>query len=290
MYFPNGFSIQRAVQLAELVNQAYSQLEAFQQNREWSPSGGYALVSELSYTGTRSGQKSAATTNFDKELKQFAVSPIQQKKGLPIGFIAECNREIFLVFRGTMTNAEWLQDFNIRLTSYPGGDLGKVHDGFLRTYVPFQQAIRESLSGKLRHGGLYITGHSLGAGLATMAAADLSASRVVESPNVYTFASPRVGDNQFALKYNELIGSRSFRIANTCDIVTSIPFPVPFLNFIGGYFTHVDTPVEFTSQKEDAGKNHGMNTYLEALKSARQPKGLFRMFLKQAPEFKVEVR
>ena len=68
MYFPNGFSSQRAIQLAELVTQAYGQFEAFQQNREWALSGGYELVSELCFLEKRSGVKPSAGTSFDKEL------------------------------------------------------------------------------------------------------------------------------------------------------------------------------------------------------------------------------
>jgi len=280
MYFPTGFSSKRAIQLAELVMQAYSQLIAFQNNSEWNLSGGYSLISELCYLGTRLGLRKSAVTNFDKELNQFAKSPTQQKKGLPIGFIAKHKREFFIVFRGTMTNTEWFNDFNIRLTPYHEKDLGKVHDGFLRTYNPFRQPIRDSLQGKHLNRKLFITGHSLGAGLATLAAADLASEGIADSPTIYTFASPRVGDNQFATKYNELMEGRSFRITNSCDLATSIPFPVPFLKFLGGYFTHVETPVEFNIQTEDVGKNHNMETYLTALRSMRPKKGLFGFLFK----------
>ena len=141
--------------------------------------------------------------------------------------------------------------------------------------MPFQATIRDSLLGKRFDRRLFITGHSLGAGLATLAAADLASQGAAHSPTTYTFGSPRVGDKQFASKYNALTAATSFRIANTCDLVTAIPFPVPFLSFIGGYFTHVETPVEFTFQSEDAGRNHHMETYLSALKAAPPRKGLF---------------
>jgi hypothetical protein len=52
-----------------------------------------------------------------------------------------------------------------------------------------------------------------------------------------------------------------------------VPFPVPFLGFLGGYFTHVETPVDFTAQEESSEKNHHMDTYMAALAGAK-PRGL----------------
>jgi hypothetical protein len=62
--------------------------------------------------------------------------------------------------------------------------------------------------------------------------------------------------------------------------VVSIPLPVPFLRFIGGYFTHVDTPVDFTIQKEDLEQNHVISTYLSALKDEHERKGFLMNLFK----------
>ena len=76
-----------------------------------------------------------------------------------------------------------------------------------------------------------------------------------------------------------MFGPRSFRIANTCDIVTSIPLPAPIAGIVGGYFSHVDTPVDMTIQKDDLEQNHSMRTYLAALAETRGRKGLFGKIL-----------
>ncbi len=280
MYFPDGFAPKRAIQIAELVKQAYEQLTAFQQNREWNIHEKYSVIKELHYFGTEATARKINITQFDKELRQFAKTKSQQGQGLPIGFIVRQRAEVYLVFRGTMTTKEWLADFNFRLTPNPFMGKGKVHDGFLRTYQLFRQTIQDSLDGFRPGAQLFITGHSLGAGLATLAAADIASTTRFKAPIVYTYASPRVGDKQFAADYNELLTKRSFRVANTSDMVVSIPFPVPFLGLIGGYFTHVETPVEFTVQKEDVEENHDIGTYLEALKSCAKRRGLFGSIFK----------
>ncbi|MGA2508384.1 MAG: lipase family protein [Chitinispirillaceae bacterium] len=267
MYYPAGFDRSRAVQLAELVKQAYDQLEAFKKNEEWGLRGDYSLMTGLFYLGAQAAQSKAVTSHFDKELHQFVKSKFQKGTGLPIGFIACSGSDVFLVFRGTMTVSEWLNDYSVSLTPYPYGAFGNVHNGFIKTYGIFRKTILDALRNIGPEKRLYIAGHSLGAALATLAVPDIASSTVFASASVYTYASPRVGDRTFAAEYNRLTKGRSFRIANTCDLVGSIPFPVPFLGIIGAYFTHVDDPVEFTVQEEDVDKNHDVETYLKALKA-----------------------
>jgi triacylglycerol lipase len=224
------------------------------------------------------------TNNFDMEFRQLVRSRLQGEEGLPIGFIARRASEVFLIFRGTMTTKEWIRDFSIHLTPYPHRTSGRVHDGFIQTYDVFRQSIRDGL-GRVGAGKrLFISGHSLGAGLATLAAPDIASTMGFTPAAIYTFASPRVGDRAFADDYNRSFSTRSFRISNTCDIVTAMPFPVPFLGFLGGYFTHVETPVDFTLQTEDVEKNHLMDTYREALTADTTRGRLLRtLFARAAP-------
>jgi triacylglycerol lipase len=279
MYFPGGFDRARAVQLAELVGDAYSQLSAFQANEAWVPRGKYSVMAELKYRGAHASDRKGVLAQLDIELRHFAKSRLQAQEGLPIGFIAGNKSDVFLVFRGTMTSGELLRNFNVKLVRCPYTSLGKIHDGFLQTYESFRSRILDTLKSVRPEKRLFVTGHSLGAALATLAVPDIIAETAFKSPTVYTFASPRVGDCEFASAYNGLCKGRSFRIVNTCDLVVSIPFPVPFLRFIGGFFTHVDTPVDFTEQKEDVQKNHVIATYLEALETARSRAGLLEHLL-----------
>jgi triacylglycerol lipase len=277
VYFPRSFDHRKAVQLADLVGQAYAQLDAFKGGRSWSVPGGLSLVAELRCSpvpAASSGPPSRRPgTAFDRELRELLRSRTQREKGLPLGFIARAGDEVFVVFRGTMTMGEVLRDLKVRLVPYPYGKAGWVHEGFIATYDLVRKVLIDSLA-VLPGKSLYVSGHSLGAAIATLAILDIVSSTPFRTPFLYTFGSPRVGDRAFAAEHNRTMGSRSFRIANTADLIVSMPLPVPFLGFFGGYFTHVETPVDFTVQEESSERNHDLQTYRAAL-AADRPRRLF---------------
>lgn len=87
---------------------------------------------------------------------------------------------------------------------------------------------------------------------------------------LYTFGSPRVGDSTFVQTFNSFFAVKSFRIVNASDMVTEIPFPTPIAGIVGGYFSHVDTPVVSTEQLNDIEDNHDMKTYLSSLEKNKR--------------------
>jgi predicted lipase len=137
----------------------------------------------------------------------------------------------------------------------------------------------QSLSVKGHTNRLLVAGHSLGAAMATLALPDIEASLNIKVTSVFTFGSPRVGDDAFARAYNTAFGRRSFRIVNTSDIVTSVPPPTPIAGKIGGYFSHVDTPIDMNVQTNESGQNHHMNTYLTTLKECVRNRSLLERML-----------
>jgi predicted lipase len=78
-----------------------------------------------------------------------------------------------------------------------------------------------------------VTGHSLGAALATLYVMENAKTEQIANPMLCTFASPLVGDATFATAFNDL-GLTSWRIENVKDLVTKVP---PAL--LG--FVHVDS-------------------------------------------------
>ena len=66
---------------------------------------------------------------------------------------------------------------------------------------------------------VYTTGHSLGGALATIAAVDLSRAFSREV-TMYNYGSPRVGCQNFATFYNQVI-PKSFRVVNEGDVIVS---------------------------------------------------------------------
>ncbi len=109
---------------------------------------------------------------------------------------------------------------------------GRVHDGF---FDAFNTVADGRLMAKIRglHGspvGIWITGHSLGGALATVTAARLLEEMEAGTPHplrgVYTFGSPRVGDEAFRDRFTELArkhGVKVVRVRNGRDLVTNVP-------------------------------------------------------------------
>jgi triacylglycerol lipase len=108
-----------------------------------------------------------------------------------------------------------------------------------------------------------VTGHSLGAALATLYVAQNAAAGLVTTTFICTFASPRVGDPTFATTFNQL-GLTSWRIVNELD-------PVPNFPFIG--FQHIDTLHLYNSGSSVTWSLtcwHLLSTYLHLL-DPKQP-------------------
>lgn len=259
MLFPKGFDSRLAIGLGELVVQAYAQHEANQDGKSWKPEGDYEFVSAIECAPKR-GALPGWLRNGPKE------GPV------PMGFIARRRKDLYVVFRGTVTSGEWAKNLSFNLSEYLLPGRGSAHSGFLELYGSLRDALIASLKKEAPGSRLYVAGHSLGGALATLAAMDIEENAHRKIRAVYTFASPRAGDDAFVQAFNDALAGRSFRIVNTSDIVPSIPLPVPI--GMGGYFSHVETPVDFTVQYESVEKNHRMETYLERLRKARKGRGV----------------
>ncbi len=89
---------------------------------------------------------------------------------------------------------------------------GKVHVGFKGEINKLWPAIEKATA---NIDSLYITGHSLGAAMATIAASRVQ-SKVTA---LVTFGSPRVGNQEFVNSLNVT----HYRVQNNCDDVTKVP-------------------------------------------------------------------
>ncbi len=93
----------------------------------------------------------------------------------------------------------------------------RAHKGFIEAYDGVAAAIMDALQ-RQPQAPLFITGHSLGAGMAMLAASHLWASHIAST--VYTFAAPRVGDAGFA---QTCLGLPIFRYIVSLDMVAQLP-------------------------------------------------------------------
>ena len=132
------------------------------------------------------------------------------------GFIVKTDTFAVLCFRGTEAKSkkDIKTDLKFRLKKAPSG---AAHRGFLAAYNTVKPTITKTL--ETLDFPLYITGHSLGGALATLAAADLPYPKIAAC---YTYGSPRVGNRRF----EQAIKVPVYRIQNSSDIVTRLPMAI----------------------------------------------------------------
>lgn len=138
---------------------------------------------------------------------------------------------------------DWGSDLNAVQSAWPGAPTGAlVHNGFRQAY----ERVKDSLAAQLRAlapRSLWLSGHSLGGALATLAAADLGATPDLgpKLGGLYTFGSPRVGNQAFV----SALAVPHWRMVNGHDAVPEVPPELPL-----EYRHHgqaVPTPVDSAS-------------------------------------------
>ena len=145
---------------------------------------------------------------------------------VPIAFISTKDESVFLAFRGTADISEAIIDLMITQLPYTFvEDGGMTEQGFTSLYSRVSDWIIPKINELINTGSfsnLFITGHSLGGALAVLAVPDIIENVSPVVTWMCNFAGPRVGDAQFAERYNSLINT-SWRVVNTNDIVPQLP-------------------------------------------------------------------
>jgi predicted lipase len=204
----------------------------------------------------------------EAQVGQIIQTNVKLKKEIPVylGFVLCSPQNNIIVFRGTQTSIEWFNNFTALQEDYTdplsGKYFGKIHKGFMKNYLriidPLPREIAKTLDPKIP---CYITGHSLGASLAILAALDISINvpQLKNQIQLYTYASPRVGDPTFARLHSTQVPN-SYRVANLADAITFIP-PTESI----GTYVDVGQEWSFLSHQGDFMPNHVVDTYKSAI-------------------------
>lgn len=137
-------------------------------------------------------------------------------------FITHDDRMVLIVARGTQEIADWVRDVNATQVPNEAGS-GQAHHGFHEAFkavrdfvVPYLDAFRRN------NQKIVVCGHSLGGAIALLMAEWLR--RLPTQPDVllYTYGSPRAGDEAFVKGAGALT---HHRIVNHNDLIPTVPAP-----------------------------------------------------------------
>jgi len=146
-----------------------------------------------------------------EEAESQGFSPVLFAKGPHQCLVGNKQGQTFVAFRGTEFSKGRFDDVWTNLQSRQvrcrGAD-GHVHKGYHDGVWALLPALRPMLKGEV-----YLTGHSMGAAMATIAGA------IIRPKAVYAFNSPKCGNQVFAKKYPTTI----YRFVSIRDFAQSYP-------------------------------------------------------------------
>jgi len=166
-------------------------------------------------------------SNLLKEESNYDLVKFIDNHGVQVGItLNHKKKRINVVFRGSDELSDWL--YNMFICKTKISDDIYVHGGFYKLlyknnlyselFITLEILLKKHKTYKLN-----ITGHSLGGALATLFGYILS-NDISNLINIISFASPRVGNKNWALSFNNKKNINHYRIVNQKDIVTAVPY------------------------------------------------------------------
>jgi predicted lipase len=223
--------------------------------------------------GAEADPLAAGAAILRRRIRALAGQTLVMQWSYPVywGFVLSGPAHHLLVLRGTQRGYEWLQTINarqvvseeMRAFNFPGA----IHRGFATIYARLSQAVITATRGLDPSRPLVLSGHSLGAPLATLAALDIAQRVPALAGNLrlYTYAAPRLGDPTFAEALSRRIPN-CYRVVNQADVVPELP-PTKTREIV---YVHVGEPWGFTASRGDIGPNHFISAYREAVDAEQE--------------------
>ncbi|KAF5750114.1 phospholipase A1-IIgamma [Tripterygium wilfordii] len=216
-------------------------------------------------------------------------------------------RDIVISWRGTIQAFEWIDDFDFPLVSasklFGKSCNAQVHQGWLSIYTsddprsPFnttcarQQVLLEVErlveEFKEEEISITITGHSLGAALGTLNAADIVTSGINQRDHPsqpcpvtgFFFACPHVGDSSFCQMLQAMKDLHILRVRNAPDLIPYYP-PLGYSDV--GEELVIDTrKSKYLKSLPDFSRVHGLEAYLHGVAGTQGSRGEFHLEVKR---------
>jgi triacylglycerol lipase len=213
------------------------------------------MAADLAYRNEAEIKTTAAHWGFTRS--NFIESPSGGEWDTQ-AFVASNADAVLVAFRGTEPKElkDWITDADV---IFAHTEVGPVHYGFWAALQSVWESLSQTINSHQDRGqSLWITGHSLGAALATLAVARL---RLNLKPihSLYTYGSPRVGSLEFTDRFDQDFGDFTFRYVNNSDVVTRVATRAM------GY-SHVGTSLTFDAAGTVHADMHFWNKLLERFK------------------------
>jgi len=237
-------------------------------------------------------------TDFSTNLtKLLTVSNKTDKSTTNFGCIfQDKNSNLWIAFRGTSRKIdEWFQDFDYYqqakdtkpepkhtqvalpvpntsgLFDINSNNKILIHEGFEKIYQQFKTQLEKIVSDHIKKNPntkIIITGHSLGAAIASVTATHLA---ILNYPSVvYNFACPRFCNPQTC----PIISNKTiiFNHTNTTDVVPFLP-PAVSPNFTNPsdpfIYSHCGKYIFFSKNLDSLTNNHSLGSYINQLLSSK---------------------
>jgi triacylglycerol lipase len=223
---------------------------------------------QLAYTQLDHPDQFAAPPGYQIQA-QFDADVLGHQE--PIGFLMSSDTDAILAFRGTDNFQDGIADIRAHQVAYPfDASAGMSHAGFTGIYQSARDAVRAAVAALPPGLTLYVTGHSLGGALAELAVLDIAVNTAFQSPIMYTLASPRAGDPDFANRFDNVVvtnNTSSWRIVNMGDLVPLLPPEkiIDVLRFKTFFYQHPADVLLIDFRKGTARANHALDNYIAAL-------------------------
>jgi hypothetical protein len=158
-----------------------------------------------------------------QELAEIGIESETVNGGSMIGYVVDFGDDAVVVFRGTETDDEYdiLQDLRFIRR---GGAEGGMHGGFKRGYDSLHSQVATLLE-RYEAKRVWITGHSLGGGLAVCCAHQLLKDGRHELAGMMTFGQPMAVDSTMRKWLTPRLDGKYVFFVNDMDLVTRFVEP-----------------------------------------------------------------